>query len=196
MTEATPPRRRRSGQSRSTAAPSLTSPQFGRRLFILMTVAGAAFLLIGVYVVQRETSSSGLGFFGMSKAETRYLFGAPTRGTDGDTEWRYLENGSASVVRFDRNGAVRTMGCAATVPDGGADCPTLFGIRIGTSEDTVWSRLGTPQALIFREDGKILHYPELGLRILLRRLQVVAVERHDPVGSLPLVGRTLRMLAP
>lgn len=194
MTAAATGRRRRTPRANDGGG-LLRTPQLGRSLFLAMALLAVLYLAVGMRRVWIASVMYGPGYLGMSREETRYIYGAPTAGGEREPVWRYRDGGSVSSFRFDANGAVSRMGCAAE-GEGGADCPDAHGIAIGSSEETIWRVLGVPPVQIYRENAKIIAYPDLGTRFLLRRLQVVAIEQRAGAGGLPFVGRSLRLLAP
>jgi hypothetical protein len=193
MTE-TSERRRRTTRNTGGPVGLLQSPRFGRWLFMGMTLLAAGYVAYGMRQAWIGSVMYGPGYLGMTRAETRYIYGAPTVGGERDAAWRYREAGAISSFHFDR-GVVSRLGCSAEA-EGGASCPEAHGIGIGTSEERIWSVLGMPPVQIYRENAKIIAYPGLGTRFLLRRLQVVAIEQRPSAGVLPFTMASLRLLAP
>lgn len=89
-------------------------------------------------------------------------------------EWFYSLPRARIEVTFDRpKGNVSSVACFS---DGIMDCPSIFGIYDGASEDRVVSHLGQPGSTTIIEGTKILRYPNFNLQIHLERRRVTGLK--------------------
>ena len=158
-----------------------------------IAVVYAGFML---YRVTHAARTFGSAFMGMTREQVRYYFGAPDAQRSDGTVWRVRDGDAATSFLFDARDQMMAVGCAAARVGGGGDCPDVLGLRLGSSEDAVWERLGVPTAVGYVGDSMIMDYPELGIRLKLRRAAIVAIEHRHISGTIPFALRALSLLAP
>lgn len=132
---------------------------------------------------------------GMDKNEARYMMGPPPAGQDNLPLWTYLENGTQMSVRFGEDGRMNSVVCTERDPNG-VGCPSVLGLRIGTTEDRVWLKLGKPGREAYVGSDKIIYYDDLGFSFVLRRFQVQMIEVHNRESATSFVPRALWMMVP
>jgi hypothetical protein len=182
-------RRRRSGgggggggRGGLTAANSaLQHPAVSR--FAPMVMAGAAlFYLAGSagWIYHAATVSGGL-WRGMTKTDTRYISGPPAQ--EGARQWVYVQGDTTVSLNYNDREQSEAILCYTRGAARGA-CPAFMGIGINTTEDTIWSALGTPDQQRYYGDTKVIAYSGLGVQFTLERFSVkgiafVPVSRPD-----------------
>lgn len=196
MTDPSAPgqRRRRSAGAPARDVALLRSPHLGRRVAFAVALLAAVLIAYAGYLAYHAARNYGAVPLGISRAEVRYLYGAPAMIDPADTMWRYASGGAVNSFRFGPDGALATVSC--TVTDSRGACPDVLGVAIGTGEDDVWSTLGTPAEQTFPADAKLLDYPGLGVRVLLRRGVVVALEHRRHAGRLGFLPHAIQLLIP
>lgn len=196
MTTATQTRRRRTAKGGGGQAGTLTSPQFGRRLFVVMAVVGALYAGIVLYGAVHGARTFGMAFMGMTRAEVRYFYGVPTAQQAGDMLWRVRDGDAETSLLFDPADRLAVVGCRGIAGSVGADCPATFGLHLGDGEEAVWTRLGAPTDESFAGDSKVMTYPALGIRLKLRRATIVAIEHRHISGTVAFALRAATLLGP
>ena len=194
MAATTSGRRRRSIQSGAGSA-LLASPRFGRQLFGVMAAVAVVYAGVALYGIVHGARTFGSTFMGMSRDQVRYYYGAPDAGSS-DAMWRTRDGDAATSFLFDAHDRLVAVGCAPAGTGVGGDCPSALGLRLGDGEQAVWDRLGTPTATGFVGDAMIMAYPELGIRLKLRRATIVAIEHRHVSGIVPFAVRAISLLAP
>ncbi len=177
---ATRVRRRRSSSSKQRRrVRHAVPPQIVRAMPFVMAALALVYVGHGLMAVRADTLFYGQLATGMAPAEVRYVMGAPTVvAREGDDEtWRFRRGETTHDVRFAGGRAV-SIACRDTA-NSAAACPPIFGITLGTHEDTVWARLGAPDRQIYRGEAKTLVYDDLGVRYDLSQLLVDGI-RHEP----------------
>lgn len=189
-------RRRRSVQPGRARTSLLQSPCFGRWLAAAMLALTAIYLGWIGYSALYAARNFGPLHVGMSRAEVRYFYGAPAARSGDDRGWTVRDGDAVLQLGFSANGGLATSRCTAAPGQDGAACPGVLGVQLGQTEDVIWDRLGAPTAQSFRGDAKVMHYPELGARFVLRRVAIVAIEREKRAGTAALAARALSLAAP
>ena len=178
-------RRRRKSSSRKKAA---TWPEywrgrdFGRHLFIAMTLIAAAYAGTILWETRFASNHYGPAVTGMNESEVRYVLGPPRTVEAGGTLYRYSEKGREVAVRFSPAGTMESITCEAGA-EGPSTCPRILGIGIGSDEYDVLLQLGVPSRETFRGNDKTMYYDGMGLTFQMRLLRVRALEVRE--------GRTL-----
>lgn len=132
---------------------------------------------------------------GMNKNEARYMMGPPPARQESLPVWTYLENGTQISPRFGDDGRMTSVVCNET-EQGGAGCPSVLGLRIGTTEDVVWLKLGKPGREVYRGNDKVIFYDDLGLSFVMRRYQIQTIEIHKRESGISFIPRALWMMIP
>jgi len=178
-------RRRRSGERSGrglTTASSFLQHQAVSK-FAPLVMAGAAALYVaasGGWIYHAATVTGGL-WRGMTKTDTRYISGPPE--TEGASQWVYKRGGSTVTFNYNDREQADSILCYADGANRGA-CPPFLGIGINTTEDTIWTALGTPDTQKYYGDTKVIAYSGLGVQFTLERFSVkgiafVPVSRPD-----------------
>lgn len=166
-------------------------------LFVAMTAVGLAYVGYNLYEVQLATSGYGAAQPGMTRDETRYMFGPPPPGSGGGRAalWRYRDGPAMTSMRFDETGRIAAAGCTDTT-GGQTGCPGVLGVTIGSGEDQVADLLGAPERVAYSGNSKVIVYPDLGLRFQLRRYAVSAIQSERRTSRFSYLPRAIRMLLP
>ena len=189
--------RRRSTRKNTQRFGLLRGPRVGRNILIAMCAIAVAHAGFTFQSLRLGSMFYGLAAIGMPRSEASYLMGKPARveGTDPVT-WLYPNGSAITRVEFDagRDRAQRVRCADAQLAPFG--CPSTLGIAIGTPEDDIWYRLGSPTSQRYVGDTKVITYRDLGLSFYLRKFQTSAIELQGGGGGWGLVRRTLRALLP
>lgn len=175
---------------------ALGSRHFGRRLFVAMAVIALAYGGVGLYNVVHASRTFGPTYMGMSRAEVQYVFGSPSARSADNRLWRMHEADAVTTVLFDASDRLTAIDCRGTMGTSGAACPAPLGIHVGDVEDAIWRKLGPPSGETYGGDGKVMDYPEMGLRFALRRATIVAIEHRRWRGPVALAVRAATVLSP
>lgn len=177
-----PARRRRRKSSSKRKAATWTeywrSDEFARHLTIVMALVGAAYAGMFLY----NTRSAALYYaplgVGFTDAEVRYLLGTPDAVEQGGRLLRYSEPGRELEVRFGSDGRMNSFRCSS--PAGSQPrCQDVRGIKIGTTEDQIWLRLGHPSRESYSGNDKTIHYDGMGLTFQLSLFKVRSIELRE-----------------
>jgi hypothetical protein len=192
-------RRKRRGRSSSQRekglAAVLRDSRFGKRLFVAMCLVTAIYCGTILYEARAAALYFGPTVIGMDKNEARYMMGPPPAGQESQPLWTYLENGTRLSVRFGEDGGMKSVVCTEDEAAGGG-CLSVLGLRIGTTEDRVWLKLGKPGRETYVGNDKIIYYDDLGFSFTLRRFQVQSIEVHKRESATSFVPRALWMMVP
>lgn len=196
--KAEPVRRRRRKSSRKKAA---TWPEywrgseFGRHLFVAMTLIGIAY----VGTILWETRFASFNYpptqIGMTESEVRYVLGPPRAVEAGGSLYRYSERGREVAVRFSPAGRLESISCEAG-PQGPPTCPRIRGLGIGSAEYDVLRRFGVPSRQAFRGNDKTMYYDGIGMAFQLRQLEVRQLELHQGASFIGYFPRALLAMIP
>ena len=174
-------RRRRRKSSRKKAVTWLEywrSAEFGRHLFVAMSLIGAAYAGTILWETRVAARNYPPVKIGMTPSEVRYLLGTPRAVEDGGSVYRYSERGREMAVRFSPAGRLESIACRAGT-QGPPTCPRIRGIGIGTGEYDVLRRLGAPSRETFRGDAKTMYYDGMGMAFQLSLLEVTQLEVRE-----------------
>jgi hypothetical protein len=196
--EAVKRRRRRSSSRKKKAAtwPEYwRGPEFGRHLFVAMTLAAVAYAGSILWDIRRESFIYDALWLGASEHEVRYMLGTPEAVEAGGSVYRYADTGRALTVRLSPDGRTESIGCAAA-GSGPPTCSKVHGIGIGTTEDVVLLKLGTPSRVTFSGNEKTLHYDGMGLSLTLSLFKVRTIEVRDGASLIGYLPRALWAMLP
>ncbi len=169
-------RRRRSGERSGrglTTASSFLQHQ-GVSRFAPLVMAGAAALYIAAsagWIYRSATVTGGL-WRGMTTTDTRYISGSPT--IEHPSQWVYDRGSSVTTFNYNDRGQAASILCYAKDANGGA-CPGFMGMGINTTEDIIWTAMGTPDRQKYYGDTKVIAYSGLGIQFTLQRFAVKGV---------------------
>lgn len=161
-----------------------------------MSGVAVIFLALGGYQVVHAARNYGGVPLSVGRAEIRYLFGPPAARSSDDRLWRARDGDAAWSFLFDASDRLSAVGCKGAAAADAARCPDVLGLTIGDSEDAMWQKLGIPDGEQFIGADKVVSYPALGMRLMLRRAVVVAVERRRATDPIALGVRAISVLAP
>lgn len=191
-------RRKRRKSSRKKAATWTEywrSAEFGRHLFIAMSLIGVAYAGTILWETRWASRNYPPVKIGMTHAEVRYLLGAPRAVEADGTLYRYSERGREVAVRFSLAGRMESIACAGGVV-APSTCPRIHGIGIGTHEYDVLRRFGMPSRETFRGEEKTMYYDGVGTAFQLRLLEVTQIELHAGAGAISFVPNALLAMVP
>lgn len=199
-TELEPVRRRRrkvsARKKKATTWPEYwRSAEFGRHLFVAMTLVGLAYAGTHLYETRFYSKNYPPVQIGMSQNEVDYLLGGPS-GVEADgTVHRFSLPGREMMARFSPDGQLESVTCAAAA-SGDATCPAIRNVGIGTDEVELLLRLGGPSRQVFRGNDKTMYYDEMGLAFQMRFLKVRQLELHEGGGFSGYFPRALYSMVP
>ena len=178
--EAARRRRRRSiGKAKAKPAPVgllgwIRTPQFGRGLFVMMSLLAATYVWQTWRAVTMASESLGPIALGMREDQVRAALGPAGPTSGGTDELLFDQDGRQFTVILDKPGrqvvAVSCREQVITVPA----CPTLLGVRIGDERAEVQRALGLGRLHIAGQREQ-LAYPHLGAAIYLQEGRVVQI---------------------
>lgn len=210
---------RRSGWSRRSSRHGLRgfgdllrSKRVRRRVLYGLIALFAGYCLI--WLVQFYIGSTAYADVALNsgRPDALYALGRPerVRSADGSvkapaneadlnaaTGWLYRSSAGGDVeVRFDPAGIVESIGCRHNDVQP-FSCPALYAIPLGTTEDVVMRRLGSPTRTEIVGGAKRMIYADIGATYELQRFRVFAVSlSRDQGGFFAKTGRYLRSLVP
>lgn len=162
----------RSGRGLTTASSFLQHKAVSK--FAPLVMAGAAALYVAAsvaWIYHAATVTGGL-WRGMTKTDTRYISGPPA--TEGASQWTYERGSSTVVFNYNDREQAESILCYAKGANGGA-CPAFMGVGINTTEDAIWTMMGTPDAQKYYGDTKVIAYSGLGVQFTLERFAVKGI---------------------
>ena len=188
-TEAARRRRRRSSSRKKAATwPEYwRSAEFGRHLFVAMSLLGAVYAGATLQRTRVATFQYADLWLAATQGETRYMLGQPDRIEAGGSLYRYSDKGEEIAARFSSGGQLISISCAAGAQQP-STCPKVRGIGIGTTEDQILLRLGAPSRASFQGNDKTIYYDGMGLSFRLRLFKVREMELREGgslIGYLP-----------
>jgi hypothetical protein len=169
-------RRRKSSRRKAATWPEYwRSAEFGRHLFIAMSLIGAAYAGTILWETRFYSYHYPPAEIGVTENQVRYMLGAPDSIEAGGRLYRYSEPGREVAVRLSPAGRLESISCAGGTPEP-VTCPKVRGIGIGSNEYDVLLRLGAPSRESFRGDDKTMYYDGMGLAFQLRQFEVRRIE--------------------
>jgi hypothetical protein len=171
------------------------SVEFGRHLFVAMTLLGLAYAGTHLYETRFYSRIYPPVQIGMSQSEVGYLLGEPTVVEAGGSLHRFSRPGREITVRFSPDGRLESIACAAGASDD-ATCPAIRKVGIGTHEVEVLLRLGGPSREVFSGNDKTMYYDDMGLAFQMRLLNVRQLELHEGGGFMGYFPRALYSMVP
>lgn len=190
-------KRRRSSSRRSA---SVTSQSMERMIVVAGILIGLAFVVLSYKDFRYGYFAFGKHKIGESKNETIYGFNAPQfvrstpdaawtppangrAGLFAADYWRYAASGSGQTdISYGDGGGATRITCGMPDPVAAA-CPSLFGIRIGDTEDDAVYTLGMPSREIYQAAAKTIVYPELGMALKLEQFRVTEIIMTEASGA-------------
>lgn len=192
-------RRRRKASTRKrkpvTWAEYWRSAEFGRHLFVAMTLLGLAYAGTHLYESRFYSKNYPPVQIGMNQNEVDYLLGVPTAVEAGGTLHRFSLPGREVAARFSPDGRLYAVTCSAGNSDK-ATCPAIRNVGIGTHEVELLLRLGGPSRQVFRGNDKTMYYDDMGLAFQMRLLEVRQLELHEGGGFMGYFPRALYSMVP
>jgi hypothetical protein len=162
----------RSGRGLTTASSFLQHQGVSRFAPLVMGVAAALYVVAsGGWIYNAATITGGLPR-GLSKTDTRYILSTPT--DEGASQWVYERGSSTMVFNYNDREQAESILCYAKGTNGGA-CPAFLGVGINTTEDAIWTMMGTPDAQKYYGDTKVIAYSGLGIQFTLERFAVKGI---------------------
>lgn len=179
-------RRRRKSRSSSRKQsegwiPYLRSADFGRHLFIAMSVLAAAYVGTILYESRRATFSYGPLILGANPSEVRYALGEPQATEQQPLVYNYDHSRRQMTVRFSPDQRAELIRCSAPRANT-VKCAPIIGVGIGDYEDKVVRGFGAPTRETYSGDAKAMHYDELGVTFHLRQFEIYALELRQGGG--------------
>jgi hypothetical protein len=171
----------RSGRGLTTASSYLQHPAVSRFAPIVMAGVALLYLAGSAGLIYRAATVSGGLWRGMTKTDTRYISGAPA--VEGASQWVYHQGETTISLNYNDREQSDSILCYTRGASRGA-CPPFLGLGINTTEDTIWTALGTPDQQRYYGDTKVIAYSGLGVQFTLERFSVkgiafVPVSRPD-----------------
>ena len=173
-------RRRKARSSRKQSEgwiPYLRGAEFGRHLFLGMSIVAAAYAGIILYESRLATYYYAPLLLNSNPSEVRYALGEPQATEQQPLAYRYDHARRQTTVRFSPDQRAELIHCAAPRANA-VKCATIIGVGIGDYEDKVIRRFGAPTRETFSGDAKAMHYDEMGVTFHLRQFEVYALELH------------------
>jgi hypothetical protein len=172
-------RRRRSGGSGGSSGRGLTTansylqhPSVSRFAPIVMAAAAVLYVVASSgWIYHSATKTGGLPR-GLSKIDTRYVLGSPAQ--EGANQWVYDRGGSVLSFNYNDRERADSILCYARGANRGA-CLPFLGVGVNTTEDVIWTMMGTPDAQKYYGDTKVIAYSGLGLQFTLERFAVKGI---------------------
>lgn len=169
--------------------------EFGRHLFIGMTLVAAAYAGTILWDTRHASRFYPPVKVGMTESEVRYLLGPPDAVESGGRIYRYSDKGRELAVRFSSAGRMDSISCSAGAASP-PTCPKILGIGIGTDEVDLLLRLGVPSRQVFSDHEKTMFYDGMALSFRLRQLEVTQLELHRRDSSIGFFPHALLEMVP
>jgi hypothetical protein len=185
-------RRRATTSTIANATSFLQRPETGKWVTVGVIALSIAYMGGSLLQIRNAVNVRGLFVRGMSKTDTRYIAGKPEVETQ--DYWGYASRESRTMVAFDQNQRLLSVRCDAQMATSG--CSPFLSIGIGTSEDKVWTALGTPDRQSYEGETKNIAYDGLGVEFALERFvvkSITMVPRRQP-NLLP--AQIIRLMTP
>lgn len=180
MASATGQSRRRSrSQSRYARVGGLRrylgSAPFSRHLFLAMCAVAAVYAALFVYNYRVTTFLYNSVIIGMNGSEVRYMLGPPDSASADGKQWQYESDGRMVRAVFSPSGKLARINCIAS-GDRRFGCPGMLGLRLGSTEDAIWLKLGKPDRETYGVNDKTIYYDGMGMMFRLRKFMIVEME--------------------
>ena len=189
-------RRRKSSRRKAATWPEYwRGPDFGRHLFIAMSLVGAAYAGTILWETRFAARNYPPAAIGMTESEVRYVLGPPRTIEGGGSLYRYSERGRDVAARFGSDGRLESISCTAGA-QGPATCPRIRGLGIGSTEYDVLVRLGAPSRETFQGNDKTMFYDGLGTAFQMRLLRVQQLELREGASFTGYFPRALFAMVP